>query len=401
MQTIQGKPSGRLWVTGLLGACSLLLVAAVVAAPEQVYEASGQGLKLWWSIIFPALLPFLMLSEMLIASGFVHGLGVLLSPLMRVCFHLPGRSGWVLALGITAGGQAAAEAAKQLGDRGELGAGQVRLLIGVACFCNPMTIVLVIGAGFLHSPSTGYLLLLVHWMTGTLAGLISARLFGKQREQTTTFSGGAAPRSSILRTLRTEMVTARHRDGRSLGKLLGDTVLNAIQTLMLIGGFIIFFAVMIRLLGLYFTPQSPMLLWPALLEQHLGAYAAVHFYNDPRIEAATIGAILGWGGASGLLQIVAITKPIDKGFSFAITRLLHAGMALLVTLLLWNPWQQIVAFTVPAYLEIIPAQQQTTDISINHMFMLTAAPFSLLIAILGVLLTASLMIGWYSRRSSR
>lgn len=407
MQTIQEKQPGRLWATWLLGACSLLLVAAVVAAPEEVYEASGQGLKLWWSIVFPALLPFLMLSEMLIASGFVHGLGVLLAPLMRACFHLPGRSGWVLALGMTAGGQAAAEAARQLGGRDGLGERQVRLLTGTASFCNPMTIVLVIGAGFLHSPSTGYMLLLVHWITGMFAGMISVRLFGAKEKaaqpgtQAAASPSGSVLRPSMLRALYAEMAAARQRDGRSFGRLLGETVSNAVQTLMLIGGFIIFFAVMTRLLNVYLTPQAPMLLWPALLEQHLGAHAAVRFFGDPRMEAAAVGAILGWGGVSGLMQIIAITRPADRGFSFAVTRFLHAGMSFLIILLLWKPWQQLTSFAVPAYLELLPVREGAVDYSIDRLLTLAAAPFVLLIAILGVLLTASIMIRWRTRHSSR
>ncbi|MFB5759776.1 nucleoside recognition domain-containing protein [Paenibacillus medicaginis] len=406
MQTIQEKQPDRLWTTWLLGACSLLLVAAVVAAPEQVYEASGQGLKLWWSIVFPALLPFLMLSEMLIASGFVHGLGVLLAPLMGACFRLPGRSGWVLALGMTAGGPAAAEAARQLADQGGLGERQVRLLTGAACFCNPMTIVLVIGAGFLHSPSTGYMLLLVHWVTGILAAIISVRLFGTKEsaaQQSTypTSPGGSARRPSMLQALYAEMAAARQRDGRSFGRLLGESVSNAVQTLMLIGGFIIFFAVMIRLLNVYLTPQAPMLLWPALLEQHLGAHAAVRFFGASRMETAAIGAILGWGGISGLLQVIAMTRPADRGLSFAVTRLLHAGMSFLALWFLWDPWQQLATLAVPAYLELLPLQEGTVDPSIGRLLTLAAVPFALLTAILGVLLTASFIISWRTRHSSR
>lgn len=406
MQTIQEKQPGRLWTTWLLGACSLLLVAAVVAAPEQVYEASGQGLKLWWSIVFPALLPFLMLSEMLIASGFVHGLGVLLAPLMGACFRLPGRSGWVLALGMTAGGPAAAEAARQLAGQSGLGERQVRLLTGAACFCNPMTIVLVIGAGFLHSPSTGYMLLLVHWVTGILAAIISVRLFGTKEsaaQQSTypTSPGGSARRPSMLQALYAEMAAARQRDGRSFGRLLGESVSNAVQTLMLVGGFIIFFAVMIRLLNVYLTPQAPMLLWPALLEQHLGAHAAVRFFGASRMETAAIGAILGWGGISGLLQVITMTRPADRGLSFAVTRLLHAGMSFLALWLLWDPWQQLATLTVPAYLELLPIQEGTVDPSIGRLLTLATVPFALLTAILGVLLTASFIISWRTRHSSR
>lgn len=68
------------------GIMAILTAIAIIISPESSFEASLQGLKLWWTLVFPALLPFLMLSEMLTASGFVHGFGVLLEPLMKRSF---------------------------------------------------------------------------------------------------------------------------------------------------------------------------------------------------------------------------------------------------------------------------------------------------------------------------
>ena len=41
------------------------------------------GLKTWWNIVFPALLPFFIASELLMSFGVVHFMGVLLEPVMR------------------------------------------------------------------------------------------------------------------------------------------------------------------------------------------------------------------------------------------------------------------------------------------------------------------------------
>lgn len=71
------------------GIMAILIAIAIIISPESSFEASLQGLKLWWTLVFPALLPFLMLSEMLTASGFVHGFGVLLEPLMKRSFVCP------------------------------------------------------------------------------------------------------------------------------------------------------------------------------------------------------------------------------------------------------------------------------------------------------------------------
>lgn len=89
--------------TIILSTGALMLVIAVVASPKEAFDASIQGLDIWWKIIFPAMLPFLMLSQMLTAFGFTHAIGALLGPLMQRWFRLPGNAGLAIAVGMCGG----------------------------------------------------------------------------------------------------------------------------------------------------------------------------------------------------------------------------------------------------------------------------------------------------------
>lgn len=427
---IQAHP--RLISTLAIALGAVMVLTGVLLAPEEVFKASSQGLKLWWTIVFPAMLPFLMLSEMLLALGIVHGLGVLLSPLMRSCFRLPGHSGWVLALGMMAGAPASAEAIRQLMARDELGETQARLLTALTHFNNPMTIIVVIGTGFLHSPALGYLLLAVHWSAGITAALILLR----GRSSTNTLNNSATHKqltdnninrhhasSSTSRaieghsyvqgpfvrirlgTVLTEMRLAREQDGRSFGKLLGDTVTNAVQTLMISGGFILFFAVISQLFNLYVSSGAFSYVWPALLELHLGSYALTTALGSSPLVLAGISAILGWGGLSGWFQSVAITRPADRGKLLAYTRLWHGLIAFIFTLILWGPWQRLMQLVQPAYgtnpllglTDTSTSIDMATEPTITSLWQLTVAPWMLGILILTVLLLLSITM-YASRR---
>lgn len=131
---------------------AMLLATAIISSPESSFNASLQGLKLWWTLVFPALLPFLMLSEMLSASGFVHAIGVLLEPLMKLVFRLPGSAGWTLALGMTSGFPGGAHGAVQLHQQGEISGRDAGRLASLAHFASPVTLLIVVGAAMLHSP---------------------------------------------------------------------------------------------------------------------------------------------------------------------------------------------------------------------------------------------------------
>ena len=75
------------------------------------------------------------------------------------------------------------------------------------------------------------------------------------------------------------ITAARESDGRGFGRALGEAVSGGVQKLMLIGGLIIFTAVIARLmqpLWLFISSGSwwEALFLPALLESHIGTYTA-------------------------------------------------------------------------------------------------------------------------------
>ncbi|NRG00533.1 nucleoside recognition domain-containing protein, partial [Paenibacillus dendritiformis] len=124
------SPASQRLSTLIMGGSAVLLVLCIIAYPDKSFQASLQGLKVWWTIIFPALLPFLILSEMLKAYGWVHGIGVLLDPFMRTLFRLPGIGGWAWSVGWTAGYPAGAEAVVRLRKDNELSRLEAERLLG-------------------------------------------------------------------------------------------------------------------------------------------------------------------------------------------------------------------------------------------------------------------------------
>ncbi len=87
----------------ILGIASSLLTLCMVLYPEETFSAALKGLDVWWNIVFPALLPFFIGSEILMGLGVVHFMGVLLEPLMRPVFKIPGAGSFAVAMGLASG----------------------------------------------------------------------------------------------------------------------------------------------------------------------------------------------------------------------------------------------------------------------------------------------------------
>jgi sporulation integral membrane protein YlbJ len=424
--------------TVLLSTGALLLVVAVVVSPKDAFDASIQGLDIWWKIIFPAMLPFLMLSQMLTAFGFTHALGVLLGPLMQRWFRLPGKAGLAIAVGMCGGFPAGADTASRLAQDQQITAKQAGIVAAAAHFANPLMIILVIGAAFLHQPAAGYFLLIVHWVSGWIATMIGVRLLPvKSKSTRITISStdlesnkvasdpkkltSASHTASLKkRSLWSQMMLAardaQERDGRGFGKLLGDTVSQAVQTLMMTGGYMIVFAVFVRLLTLYITPDTSVTFWPSLLELHLGTYHLSQSPLTPVLLISLLAAVLGWGGLCSLLQVSAVLKAAGLATTsmlyFAGVRLLHALVSFSISLLLWLPFSRYssevwTTFQTTSGNRLAPFLNKQSLVGMNTSDIIEAVWSGFPAACVGLALLLTVMISlsgltfWFNRRFSR
>ncbi|MFD1952719.1 nucleoside recognition protein [Paenibacillus thailandensis] len=321
---------------------SVALVCAVIIQPDEAFKASMQGLSIWWNVVFPGLLPFLVVLEMMSAFGLSRALGVLAQPLTQRFLKLPGDSGLAVAAGWMSGFPAGAETTARLVRSNRLQAYEGAKLLAFSHMPNPVFMLVVFGAGFLHKPQLGLLLALSVWLSGLLAASTAAVISAKPR---TGPDKPAKPRSGIWRRAAEAMEDGRREDGRGFGQVLGESVTVSVQKLMVVGGLIMLASVVSRLLTLMLPEQLPgewlQLLLPILLESHLGAYAAasadIRGMGAP-VQLALAAAALSWSGVSGILQAGQAAGGTGiKLLPLAATKLLHALLAFGVTLLLWKP----------------------------------------------------------------
>jgi len=71
--------------------------------PRHGFEGRSGRHDLFLNVVFPSLLPFFILSEIMLGLGVVHFIGVLFEPLMRPLFNVPGEGAFVLSMGLAAG----------------------------------------------------------------------------------------------------------------------------------------------------------------------------------------------------------------------------------------------------------------------------------------------------------
>jgi len=322
---------------------SLALVAAIIYQPSEAFAASLQGLSVWWSIVFPGLLPFLTLLEIMLAFGAVHACGALIDPLTKRMLRMPGESGLALAIGWTGGFPAGAETTAALRKSGTVTREEGQRLLALSYMPSPLFILLVVGAGFFRRPELGLAIAGSVWLASIAAAVAQTWWFSRRQPVSTPPSAKQPP---LLRRAAAAMMEARNRDGRTIGKVLGDSVTASVAKLMAIGGFMMMAAVLVRMLELLIPHRMTSLLMPALLESHIGTYTAstTPLPGGLALNAAIAAAILAWGGLSALLQAGHAIALTDLSLpKLVISRLLHAVLAFGTALVLVQPLSSLVS----------------------------------------------------------
>lgn len=340
--------------TLLLASIAFLTAIVLVLYPQQAFISSLKGLKIWWDVVFPALLPFFITAEMMMGFGVVHFLGILLEPLMRPIFRVPGAGAFVMAVGFISGNPMGAKLASRLREQKLITREEGERLIAFTSTASPLFIFGAIAVGFFENASLGIILALAHYSSSILVGIMM-RFYRRNAPVTPAYK-----RNNEFLLLRAgkAMHRARIQDGRPLGQLLGEAVSSAVQTLLLIGGFIILFSVLIHLIhfiriqtifssliaqlfalfSLPVTLSEPFL--AGILEMTLGSQmiSATTAQIPLLFKLALVSFIIGWNGLSIHAQIASIISRTDIRYTpYLGAKILHGCLASLITILICNP----------------------------------------------------------------
>lgn len=336
--------------TILFSLTAIILAGSMMAFPKVSVDASLNGLKLWWNVVFPSLLPFFIVSEILIGLGVVSFIGVLLEPIMRPIFKVPGVGGFVFVMGLASGFPAGAKITSRLYQEGELTKTEAERLASFTNFSNPLFMFGAVAYGFFHQAALGMIFALSHYIGNIIVGLCMR--FYKPLDT----PSAEKPRSSnlVVEAFR-KLHHERLRNKRPLGKMLGDAVSSSVTTLLMVGGFIILFSVLNQLLTtinittmvasalslflhvIHLTPGLSQGIVPGLFEITIGA-KTVSAIQAPLIEKVMVVCfILGFTGFSIQAQVASILAEVKLSFKpFFVGRLLHGVFSAVASLFLFK-----------------------------------------------------------------
>ena len=165
--------------TPLLGLMVVLFTLALVIYPKPGFDAGVAGMKMFWTIVLPSLLPFFILAEFMLGLGVVRALGVFLEPLMRPLFSVPGIGAFALSMGLAAGYPMDAVITARFREQNLCTRIEGERLLAFTNTADPLFMFGAVAVGMFKSPEIGALLAVAHYVSAFLVGVIF-KLWGRR-----------------------------------------------------------------------------------------------------------------------------------------------------------------------------------------------------------------------------
>lgn len=297
-------------------------------------KAVKDGLFLWFNNVIPSLLPFFIATELLKFTNIPYIIGKKLNNLMRPLFNVPGIGAYAFTMGIISGYPVGAKIVADFREKNLCTQEEAERLITFTNNSGPLFILGTVGISLFSNISIGILLLVTHILASLTVGIIFR--FWKSSHM---------KRNSNNETLNFIV------DYNNLGEILANSITNSINTIVLIGGFITLFSVIIsilnnsplnRLIIFTFSPLFnflnidkkfiiPLISGMIELTSGLNLTSLVPF-KFLGVNVIVCSFLLGFGGISVMLQVASIIYKSHISIkSYILGKFLHGIIAAFYT----------------------------------------------------------------------
>ena len=339
----------------------VLITICLVVFSKSNLTATKNGLALWATCVVPALFPFFVITNVLTQTKVVSFVGRLLDKFMRPFFNVPGIGGFAFIMGLISGYPVGAKIVSDFRENGLVTKDEGERMLAFTNNSGPLFIISSVGISLFGDTKTGMLLLLTHILSCITVGIILGkfsrksdeefRKFHSQKHFDTTIPGSYA--SNLKRRTIKNKASAGNLTFKNLGEVLGNSINSSIKTILLIGGFVVIFSVLISILNQthilemiakFFAPLLSFLGFDAdfakpLVSGVLELTNGVNLISDVHIKAISQNIVLcafllGFGGFSVLLQVFSIISKTDLSIKkYFIGKLLQGIIAAIYTYL--------------------------------------------------------------------
>ena len=325
----------------------ILYLFFLVLFAKSNFNAAKKGITLWANNVVPSLFPFFVAVELLKHTNLIYFLSIKLDKYMKPIFNLPGVASFPFVMGLISGYPVGAKIVSDLYSNNLCTQKEAERMLAFTNNSGPLFIIGTVGCSFYSNTSIGILLLISHILSSICVGIILG-IISRIKSATNTFTANSTQSASVNNFSSLLQDDIRIAD---LGGILGSAIVSAIKSILMIGGFVTIFSVILSILNntkiltiisyfisniFHINPDYIVGLLTGFLEFTNGLYKISTINNKMlSINLILSSFIIGFGGISVTLQVLNIiskNKLSIKTYIFG--KLLHGTISALFTFLI-------------------------------------------------------------------
>lgn len=331
----------------IIPAVCVIFIICLLLMSETAVKAATDGLALWAGVIVPSLFPFFVAADIMNATGLVKAAGALLEPVMRPFFNVPGSASFALVMGAVSGYPVGAKITADMRNARLLTTVEAERLLAFTNNSGPVFVISSIGAAMYGSPKIGIFLFICQVLAFISVGFLFRFYKGAVRTPPDK-KGPARPFGESGRRPAVPGSSTRP----DFGTMLAKAINNSASSILVIGGFVVIFSVIIRLLteaGIIDVLANAFtnLLSPfgmekeimkgilsGLLEITTGSVVVGRAMSAGyALKLASSNFIIGWAGLCVHFQVISVISKTDIRIGpYLFGKLLQGILAMVYTL---------------------------------------------------------------------
>ena len=301
-----------------------IILGAIVINPEVYITSCLNGIMVWATVVLPALLPFMFFTKTLTELGVADILASKFKLFPKI-FKVPSLAIYVFILSILSGYPVGAKIVADLYESGAISKEEAYKITTFTSNSGPMFILGSVGIGMLTSKKLGIIILISH----ILGALINGLIYRNHKEKNTEINKKIIEKNNLS---------------------IGDLMWNTVHSVLIIGGFIALFFVIIEIINNLniFSPISNLFskifncdaniftaIFNGIFEITRGCLDISKLGLSELVSGTLCTFIISFGGLATAMQALVFLKKFDMRFSFFIKqKITHAIFASVIYFIL-------------------------------------------------------------------
>ena len=298
--------------------CICLLLFLLVH-PEEAFLSAKDGMSLWLNVMIPTLLPFLILTGILLKAGNIPQLLGPLAPFWKHFFGISPAGAYVLILGFLCGYPMGAKLAHDLYINHQISQREGEYLLTFSCNASPAFIFSYLSQNILEGKIPPHSLLLI---------LLSADFVCMLFFRFLVYHGNTV--SSVKPEYRKKETYQQD----STGVILDVSIMSGFETITRLGGYILIFSLLFT--GFYhywpFCSQNKILL-TSPIELTTGLHQIAQSAFSWKIKYITSMTLTAFGGFCVMFQTKSVLEEKLSILPYIFAKCLNASLVFLFLVL--------------------------------------------------------------------